>query len=106
VDISLGRTETKLFIPASSVQYSSTGEYVFVINEDFEGDDDMPGYTVKRQAVSLGVSKGNFIEVIEGVVIGERVIATGVFKIRPETRVVIDTRLSPQFSFNPDPENT
>jgi membrane fusion protein (multidrug efflux system) len=106
VDISLGRTETKLFIPASSVQYSSTGEYVFVINEDFEGDDGMPGYTVKRQAVSLGVSKGNFIEVIEGVVIGERVIATGVFKIRPETRVVIDTRLSPQFSFNPDPENT
>ncbi len=106
VDINATRSETKLFTPASSIHYSALGEFVYVIDEESQGDGGMQGYAVKHLPVTLGVSKGDFIEVREGLRPGERVIATGVFKIRPETRVVIDIRLSPNFSFNPNPENT
>ncbi|NNE38427.1 MAG: efflux RND transporter periplasmic adaptor subunit [Gammaproteobacteria bacterium] len=106
VEISLNRSESKRFIPTSSVKYSAFGEFVYVVNEQSEGADGMPGYAVFHRAVTLGVSKGDFIEVVEGLNTGERIISTGVFKIRPETRVVIDTKLAPEFSFNPNPENT
>jgi membrane fusion protein (multidrug efflux system) len=106
VEIMLERTETKTFIPTTSVQYSASGEFVYVIDEESQGSGGLPGYSIRRQIVSLGYSRGDFIEVLQGLDPGERIISTGVFKIRPETRVVIDTSLAPEFSFNPEPENT
>jgi membrane fusion protein (multidrug efflux system) len=106
VNIALSKSVMKLFIPASAVQYSAFGDYVYVVDEDSEGTSQMPGQSVKRSGVKLGVAKGDFIEVVEGLSEGERVISTGVFKIRPETRVVIDTQLAPEFSFTPIPDNT
>jgi len=106
VQVNLARTESKLFIPASSVQYGAIGEYAFVIDEGSENVDGMQGLAVIHQVIELGVSRGDYIEVVNGLNLGDRVISTGVFKIRPETRVVIDTVLAPEFSFNPEPENT
>jgi len=106
VQIDLARSESKLFIPASSVQYSAIGEYVFLIDEESENVEGRQDLAVIHQHIELGVSRGDFIEVVNGLNIGDRVISTGVFKIRPETRVVIDTVLAPEFSFNPEPENT
>jgi len=106
INIGLASSEMKLFIPTSAVQYSAFGDHVYVIDEDSEGTTQMPGKSVIRKDVKLGVAKGDFIEVVEGLSTGERIISTGVFKIRPETRVVIDTKLAPEFSFTPTPDNT
>lgn len=106
VEVNLAKSESKLFIPASSVQYSAIGEYVFVIDGESENVNGMQGLAVIHQVIELGISRGDFIEVVNGLNLGDRVISTGVFKIRPETRVVIDAVLSPEFSFNPEPENT
>ena len=106
VNIGLARSEMKLFIPASAVQYSAFGDHVYVIDEESEGTTQMPGKAVIRTGVELGVAKGDFIEVVEGLSQGDKVISTGVFKIRPETRVVIDNQLAPEFSFTPTPDNT
>ncbi len=106
VNIALAKSEMKLFIPASAVQFSPFGDHVYVIDEGSEGTTQMPGKSVIRRGIKLGVSKGDFVEVVEGLLEGERVISTGVFKIRPETRVVIDTQLAPEFSFAPTPDNT
>ena len=95
VQVDLARSESKLFIPASSVQYSAIGEYVFVIDEESENVQGMQGLAVIHQVIELGISRGDFIEVINGLKPGDRVISTGVFKIRPETRVVIDTVACP-----------
>jgi membrane fusion protein (multidrug efflux system) len=106
VEVLLDRSETKLFIPASSVQYSAAGSFVYVIDESSGGSGDGQQFGVQRKPVQLGITKGDFVEVVDGLMEGERVISTGVFKIRPETMVVIDTSLAPEFSFSPTPDNT
>lgn len=61
---------------------------------------------VRQQIVRLGARQGDFVVVTSGLQPGEKIVSTGVFKLRPATAVVIDNKLAPKFELVPDPENT
>ncbi len=65
-----------------------------------------PALILREQPVRLGARRGDFVVVDEGLAEGEQVVSTGVFKLRPGTRVVIDNRLAPEFSLTPRPGNS
>ena len=47
----------------------------------------------------------DFVEILEGVTLGEQVVSTGVFKLRNGQTAVVDNRLNPAFMTNPEPED-
>jgi membrane fusion protein (multidrug efflux system) len=98
-------TQKILLVPETGIMHGTAGDTVFVI-EHPESTEQGETYEVVQKNVKVGPRTGDFAEIIEGVNAGERVISTGVFKLQPGTRVLIDQRLAPEFSTAPQPDNT
>lgn len=106
VDMMLARSEKVLFIPATAVHHAPFGDSIFVIEAGEAGQDGTKPLVVQQRFVRLGARQGDFVVATEGVEAGERIVSTGVFKLRPGMPVIIDNTLAPEFTFAPNPDNT
>lgn len=92
--------ETLLLVPLTAIVHGPDGDAVLLI-EPGEGE----AKVLRRQPVRLGRRLGDFVAVSEGLSAGQQVVSTGVFKLFPGMAVVIDNRLAPAFSLDPQPDN-
>ncbi|HEY3488064.1 MAG TPA: efflux RND transporter periplasmic adaptor subunit [Gammaproteobacteria bacterium] len=106
IDMILEKSDKVLFIPETAVLHAPFGDSVFVVEEGPAGEDGTRPLVVQQQFVRLGVRQGDFVAATEGLKAGQKIVATGVFKLRPGMAVVIDTKLAPKFTFEPKPDNT
>ena len=104
VDVALGAAEPVHVIPATAVVHAPHGDSVFLIESaaEAQGTD---AFVVRQQPVKLGARRGDFVVVEGGAMVGDQVVATGVFKLRAGTQVVIDNALKPEFALAPAPGN-
>lgn len=105
VDVTLGAAEAVNVIPATAVVHAAHGDSVFVI-EPAAAPAGTDALIVRQQAVTLGERRGDFVVVEAGPQPGERVVATGVFKLRTGMPVVVDNALAPRFALAPTPDNS
>ncbi len=107
VDAFLDESQQVLLIPAAAVMHAPFGNSVYIVEEGkAAGPDDAKALVVRQQFVRLGQRRGDFVAATEGVQAGERIVATGTFKLRPGMPVMIDNTLAPQFKLAPTPDNT
>ncbi|OXY82421.1 efflux RND transporter periplasmic adaptor subunit [Oceanimonas doudoroffii] len=93
--------QSLLLVPLTAVIHGPEGDAVLVIER---GDGD--GAVLRHQPVRLGRRLGDFVAVSEGVSAGEQVVSSGVFKLFPGMAVEVDNRLAPDFSLDPQPDNS
>lgn len=87
-------------VPGTAIRYAPYGDSVYVIEE-------ADGKTIARQQfVRLGASRGDYVEITEGLVSGARVVSAGAFKLRNNTAVTIDDNMQPEASLTPTPRNS
>jgi membrane fusion protein (multidrug efflux system) len=106
ITIVLPEAGRNMVIPATSVLYAPYGDSVFVIDET---KDEKTGGTQKilrQQFVRLGPARGDFVSIESGLKVGEMIVTTGAFKLRPGMAVVIDNKLAPAAKLDPRPENS
>ena len=101
----LARSENVLFIPATAVVHEPFGDSVFIIEEGKTETNGVKPLLAQQRVVRLGARQGDFVVATEGVKAGDRIVSTGVFKLRPGMTVVIDNKLAPQFNLTPKPRN-
>jgi membrane fusion protein (multidrug efflux system) len=106
VELLLDRSERLLFIPATAVLNAPFGDSVYVLEEKPGAPGTPPAFVVQQRFVRLGTRQGDFVAALEGLKAGERVVSTGVFKLRPGMPVEVDNSLAPTFHFAPQPNNT
>lgn len=94
-----------LSIPATAVLYAPFGDTVFVI-EKKAGENGAEQQVLRQQFVRLGTTRGDYVSVVEGLKSGDKVVSSGVFKLRPGMPVAIDNSLAPVTSLAPKPENS
>jgi len=104
VDVALGAAEPVHVIPATAVVHAPHGDSVFLIESAAEAQG-TKALVVRQQPVKLGARRGDFVVVEGGAMVGDQVVATGVFKLRAGTQVVIDNALKPEFALAPAPGN-
>ena len=86
-----------LYIPITAVMYAPYGNSVYVVEAAKEGQ----GKVARQQFVRLGASRGDFVEVEEGVKQGDTIVSAGAFKLRNGVNVtivennVLDPKLNP-----------
>ncbi len=104
VDVALGAALPVHVIPATAVVHAPHGDSVFVIERaaEVQGSDAL---VLREQPVKLGTRRGDYVVVEDGAVAGDQVVATGVFKLRAGTHVVVDNTLKPEFALAPTPGN-
>ncbi len=102
VEVILPEKKTVTAIPATAVLYAPYGDSVYRLTED----PDREGIVAKQSFVRLGQTKGDFVEVLEGVKRGDRVVSAGAFKLRNNARVNIDDSNRPAPMLDPVPDNS
>jgi len=106
VNVVLPTIESVLVVPVTAVAYATYGDSVFVISEEKNDDSTVSGLIAQQHFVRLGRSRGDFVAIEAGVKAGEQVVSAGVFKLRNGAPVTINNDAQPDFSLDPQPEDT
>jgi membrane fusion protein (multidrug efflux system) len=97
--------ERVVMIPATSIQFAPYGDSVFVL-EKMKGLDGTEYLGAREQAVVLGKTRGDQIEVIKGLKEGEEIATSGTFKLRQGGAVKINNTVQPSNDPAPKPEES
>jgi len=102
VSVVLPERASVVFVPATSIMRAPYGNSVYIVED---GPGGKPAKVVRQQFVRIGVSRGDFVAIDEGVTAGQEVVTLGAFKLRNGAPVFVnnDIQLSP--SASPNPQN-
>ncbi|MGF1529975.1 MAG: efflux RND transporter periplasmic adaptor subunit [Puniceicoccaceae bacterium] len=112
LDVRMVGPETKsvLVIPQTAVLFAPFGDSVFLLSEEKPERDDgeaSEGTLFAQQVfIRLGGTRGDFVEVVEGLNEGDLVADSGVFKLSNGSAVVVNNELRIEPSENPTPPNS
>ena len=107
VAVVLPASEKKsLVIPSTAILNAPYGDSVFVISETKNAKTGAMEKTLRQQFIRVGAARGDFVTVVSGLKLGEQVVTTGIFKLRPNMTVIIDNTLAPKAELAPKPANT
>jgi membrane fusion protein (multidrug efflux system) len=106
VKVFLPQKHPTLFIPATAVSYAPFGNSVFVIEKKSDEKTKQEGLILRQQFIRTGETRGDFVAVTDGLKADERVVSSGVFKLRNGMNVVIDNKLAPKSELAPKPADS
>jgi membrane fusion protein (multidrug efflux system) len=106
VAVVLPESTPVLAVPATAVLYAPYSDSVFVLEASTDERTGEPVTRVRQQFVRLGEKRGDFVAALSGVQAGDRVVSTGVFKLRNGQTVVVDNTLAPEFTLTPQPADS
>ncbi len=106
VAVLLPATGKSLVIPSTAILSAPYGDSVFVISEGKNAKTGETEKTIRQQFIRTGAARGDFVAVVSGLKVGDQVVTTGVFKLRPGMAVKIDNALAPKAQLAPKPDNS
>lgn len=106
VRVLLPETKPTLILPTTAVAYAPFGNSVYVIVHKKDEETGKKSLEARQQFVRTGETRGDFIEVTNGLKEGDEVVSTGVFKMRNGMDVTVDNKLAPNAKLAPEPPNT
>ncbi|GIU47026.1 efflux RND transporter periplasmic adaptor subunit [Shewanella algidipiscicola] len=77
-----------LIIPEAAIIPIQRDQFVYLVNDD---------NVIEQRQVKLGIRKRGWVEIVEGLQVGEQVVTRGILKVRPGDEVKV--QLSENFSF-------
>ncbi len=101
MEVVLPGNQKVLAVPATAVLSAPFGDSVYVI----EPEKDSTNLVVRQQFVRTGRPLGDFVSIVDGLKPGERVVSSGLFKLRNGSGVVINNEIAPKSSTTPNPPN-
>jgi len=103
VEVLLPGDQDVLVIPATAVLSAPYGDIVYVINNSTNAPDEL---VVQQQFVRTGRRQGDFIAVESGLKAGDRIVRSGMFKLRNGSTVLINNEIVPEADLKPRPSNS
>ena len=114
VGFDVGGARDVIVIPQTAVSFNPYGNAVFVISKTARkpGEKDMQGkdltgdkLIVTQRLIKTGATRGDLVVVTEGLKAGERVVTSGLLKLRNDAEVTINDSIQPAADASPAPEN-
>jgi membrane fusion protein (multidrug efflux system) len=100
--VTLSDPQEVLAVPATAVIYASFGDTVFVI----EPGEQEGSFKARQQFVRLGKSRGDFIEIVDGLKAGDVIASSGAFKLLNGQAVTVGSLPVPEYKLNPTPADS
>lgn len=98
VKVFLAKPEPVIAVPITSIIYAPHGDTLYVLEKTKEG-----GYVANQKFIRLGKSRGDFVEVVDGLKVGEVVVSVGAFKLFSGQGVTVSKNPPPEFKTEPKP---
>lgn len=115
VGFDLGGEQAVVVVPQSAVSFNPYGNAVYVIAEIDRraGETDMEGkpltgkkLIVRQRFIKTGATRGDLVVVTDGLKPGERVVTSGLLKLRNDAEVTINNKVQPSSDAKPAPNNS
>jgi len=103
IEVLLPDEHPVLAIPATSVLSAPYGDSVYVLQPSTNSTG---GLTVRQQFIRTGRARGDFVSVETGLKPGDRVVTSGIFKLRNGMNVVENNNLTPNSEKKPNPSDS
>jgi membrane fusion protein, multidrug efflux system len=104
VEVVLPQRAQVVAVPRTAIVHASYGDSVFV-GEEKAGPDGKPRKVAQQHFVKLGMSRGDFVAVVQGLEAEQEVVTAGAFKLRNGIPLKVKNEGGPVPSLNPTPEN-
>jgi membrane fusion protein, multidrug efflux system len=100
--------------PQTAIVHAPYGDSVFVVEEKPQGSpgraqtpDGKPVKVARQQFVRTGMSRGDFVAIVDGVKAGQELVTAGAFKLRNNAPIYVDNTKGPlpKPQLAPHPEN-
>jgi len=106
MEVVLPEEKEELIIPATSIVSAPYGDSVYVIEPNSGGQNAKPALSVRQQFIRTGRARGDFVAIESGLKAGDKIVSSGVFKLRPGMSVVENNQLIPKSSETPKPSDS
>ena len=103
LEVLFAEAQTVLVIPATSVLSAPYGDSVYRVEPVPAKNEGKPGLTVRQQFIRTGRARGNLLTVESGLKAGDRIVNSGLFKLRNDMPVVETSSLTPKSEASPHP---
>jgi membrane fusion protein (multidrug efflux system) len=105
VEVLSSEKKPVLMIPATAVMFAPYGDSVFAIEDKKDERTGKTALVVRQKFVRLGDRRGDFVAVSSGLDAGERIVASGAFKLRNGMTVAVNDAVGPRPAIDPRPAN-
>jgi membrane fusion protein (multidrug efflux system) len=106
MEVILPTEQTVQVIPATAVLSATYGDSVYVIEPKTGATGTNVALVVRQQFVRTGTTHGDFVSVLAGLKVGERVVGSGLFKLHNGMAVQENNELVPKASEKPSPSDS
>jgi membrane fusion protein (multidrug efflux system) len=100
--VTLSDPQEVLVVPSTAVIYAPFGDTVFII----EPGEKEGSFKARQQFVRLGKARGDFVEIVDGLKIGDIVASAGAFRLLNGQSVTISTLPTPEYQLDPTPTDS
>lgn len=100
--VTLSEPLSVLAVPSTAIIYAPFGDTVFVADKDAKTG----ALVARQQFVRLGKSRGDYVEIVDGIKAGEQVVSAGAFKLFNKQTLVESKLPTPEFKTEPKPTNS
>lgn len=115
VGFDLGSEQAVVVIPQSAVSFNPYGNAVYVVREVPYGEKEVGAdgkplkgmkQVVQQRFIKTGSTRGDLVAVTDGLKPGERVVTSGLLKLRNDAAVTINNKVQPTAESAPKPDNS
>jgi membrane fusion protein (multidrug efflux system) len=106
VEVLMPEERNLLVIPATSVLRAPSGDSVYVIEPPSPNDNSKTALKVRQQLIRLGLERGDFVSVESGLKAGDKIVSSGLFKLRTGMSVVEQNNVVPKPAEAPRPSDS
>jgi membrane fusion protein (multidrug efflux system) len=100
--VTLSDPQEVLVVPSTAIIYAPFGDTVFIIEPgEKEGK-----FKARQQFVRLGKARGDFVEIVDGLKVGDIVASAGAFRLLNGQSVTISTLPTPEYQLDPTPTDS
>ncbi|MFL5308008.1 MAG: efflux RND transporter periplasmic adaptor subunit [Polyangia bacterium] len=112
VSIVLPERASVVFVPATAIMRAPYGDSIYIVENrkdeaghPVNGPDGKPAKVARQQFVRIGVTRGDFAAIDEGVTAGQEVVVLGAFKLRNGAPLIVNNEIQLPASQTPNPQN-
>ena len=102
--VDLGSPSKAITLPTTAIAYAPYGNSVYVV-EELKDPAGKAYKGVNQRFVKTGRERGDQVAVLSGLKVGDEVVSTGAFKLRPAMAVEVDNKVQPGNDPAPKPED-
>ncbi len=105
VEVVIGKPQDFLTLPQAAVAYNTYGDLVYILKEQEKDKQGNMVYEARQQFINVGVTRGDQVQILKGIEIGNLIVTSGQMKLKNGSLVTINNSVVPKNNPSPQVQN-